>query len=127
MGARIETEALATSYGPDRTVLDGVALRVEPGEVVALVGPNGAGKTTLLRCLVGLTEARGGRILVDDLDVRRARRGELRALRRRTGFVFQRLGLAPGLSAFANVLQGALGRGGPRTWSPARWTTRRAR
>ncbi len=44
----------------DRTVVDGVTLRIEPGERVALVGPTGAGKTTLLRLLLGLEEPAAG-------------------------------------------------------------------
>lgn len=46
-------------------VLDGVALAVEPGELVCVVGPSGCGKSTLLECLAGLREADDGRALVD--------------------------------------------------------------
>jgi phosphonate transport system ATP-binding protein len=116
MGAHVEVRDLATAYQPGRTVLDGLSLDVTPGEVVALVGANGSGKTTLLRCVGGLTRPGAGRVLVDGVDVGAARGAQLRAVRRRTGFVFQRFGLAPGLSALSNVLHGALGRGGPRSW-----------
>ena len=53
-----EAVALAVELG-GRRVLDGVSLRAEPGQVVAVVGPNGAGKTTLLRALAGLTGSSG--------------------------------------------------------------------
>lgn len=54
-------------------VVDGLDLRVETGEVVALVGANGAGKTTTLRCVVGIEEPDAGQVLFDGepLDQRR--------------------------------------------------------
>ena len=51
-------EDVGRRYG-DTVALDGVSLRVEAGEVFALVGPNGAGKTTLVRALTGTTDATG--------------------------------------------------------------------
>ena len=54
---------LLKRYG-DRTVLDGIDLRVEPGSIVGLIGPNGAGKTTLLRCLLDLTRPNAGRVTI---------------------------------------------------------------
>jgi ABC-type multidrug transport system ATPase subunit len=60
-------------------VLDGVDLRVAPGEVVALLGGNGSGKTTTLRCLAGLTVPDAGTIRIDGVDAlargKEARRG----------------------------------------------------
>ncbi|MEM7528502.1 MAG: ATP-binding cassette domain-containing protein [Pseudomonadota bacterium] len=51
-----------------RPVLDGAALRLQPGCVTALVGPNGAGKSTLLACLSGALTPRAGSILMDGTD-----------------------------------------------------------
>jgi phosphonate transport system ATP-binding protein len=116
---RVAVSGLVTAFVPGRPVLAGVDLRVGDGEVVALVGANGAGKSTLLRSLVGLIPAADGEVLVDGTDVRTARRAELRDVRRRVGFVFQRLHLAPRLSVFHNALLGSLGRTGPRGWWPA--------
>ncbi len=65
-------------------VLDGLTLRIDAGERVALVGSNGAGKTTLIRCLLG-EYAHDGVVRVDGMDPRRERRRVLR----RIGFVPQ--------------------------------------
>jgi lipopolysaccharide export system ATP-binding protein len=76
----LEADALRKSYR-GRTVVDGVSLRVEGGEVVGLLGPNGAGKTTTFSMVVGLVAPEGGRVRLDGVDVtslpmfRRARRG----------------------------------------------------
>ena len=59
----IEAEALHTFYGKSH-ILHGVSLEVREGEIVALLGRNGAGKTTTLRSLMGLTQAREGRVQV---------------------------------------------------------------
>ena len=115
MGAHIDVADVSVSFRSGEPVLDGVNLIVEPGEVVALVGANGAGKSTLLRSLVGLVPATG-HIDIDDVDVAHAGRRDLRELRRRTGFVSQRFGLATNMTAFSNVMHGSLGRGGARRW-----------
>ena len=62
-------ERLTVGYGDGAPVLDGLDLTVPDGDVVALLGANGAGKTTLLRALLGLTPARGGRVLLDGADL----------------------------------------------------------
>jgi energy-coupling factor transport system ATP-binding protein len=69
-----------------RPVLNGVTLRVRPGEVVAVMGDNGAGKSTLLRCVVGLVEPASGRIEVMGADVGRTPTSELA---RSVGLIFQ--------------------------------------
>jgi branched-chain amino acid transport system ATP-binding protein len=60
----LEVDAIHTYYGESH-VLQGVSLRVERGEVVALLGRNGAGKTTVIRSIVGFTPPRRGRVVVD--------------------------------------------------------------
>ena len=61
MTAILEASDLVAGYGK-KQVLHGVSLRVEAGEIVALIGHNGAGKTTLLKTLFGLLPARGGEV-----------------------------------------------------------------
>jgi phosphonate transport system ATP-binding protein len=94
--------------------LSGVDLRVHEGETIALIGKNGAGKSTLLRSLVRLIEPTEGTITIGGVQVTGASRRTLRALRSDVGFVFQRFHLIPRLTAFHNVVHGAMGRHGAR-------------
>ena len=84
--------------------LRGVDLRIERGELVAIVGPSGCGKTSLLNCLAGLETTYGGEVLLTGIPLRGLsddRRAALRA--RATGFIFQQFNLLPTLSALENV------------------------
>ncbi len=89
-------------YGTNH-VLKGVDLKVEEGEVVAIIGRSGSGKSTLLRTLNGLESINDGVIEVDGqyLD---AQRSDLRALRQKVGMVFQQFNLFPHLSVGENVM-----------------------
>jgi len=60
---------LLKSYG-GRPVVNGVSVRIEPGEVVGLLGPNGAGKTTSFYAMVGIIQPDGGEILLDGASIR---------------------------------------------------------
>ncbi|MBK1632023.1 metal ABC transporter permease [Thiohalocapsa halophila] len=66
-------------YTPDRAILRDVDFRVEPGEKVAVVGHSGAGKSTLARLLFRSYDVSGGRILIDDQDIRAVTQESLRA------------------------------------------------
>jgi iron complex transport system ATP-binding protein len=72
----LEVTDLWVAYG-QRTVLRGVSLRADAGELLAVVGPNGSGKTTLIRAVTGVAPARSGRILLDGSDGGRMSRAEL--------------------------------------------------
>ncbi len=97
------------------TALDQVDFEVPRGQLLVLIGLSGSGKSTLLRHLNGLHHPTSGDVEVLGTDVVTAQRRELRALRRRVGFVFQQFGLVGRLSCLENVLSGSLGRlGAPR-------------
>src|SRR5687768_1333480 len=68
MASTLRTHELTKSYG-GRTVVRGVSLDVNAGEVVGLLGPNGAGKTTTFYMTVGLTAPDSGRVTMDDADL----------------------------------------------------------
>jgi len=97
------------------TALDEVSLDVHPGELCVLIGLSGSGKSTLLRHINGLHRPTNGQILALGTDVSAANNKQLRALRRRIGFVFQQFNLVPRTTVLENVLTGSLGRiRGPR-------------
>jgi energy-coupling factor transport system ATP-binding protein len=82
----VELEEVAFEYPGGTRALDGVSLRIEPGEVVAIIGQNGSGKSTLARHLNGLLRPFSGRVLLDGSDVRGVHVAELAA---RVGLAFQ--------------------------------------
>jgi polar amino acid transport system ATP-binding protein len=84
-------------------VLKGVDLKVEAGQVVAIVGKSGSGKSTLLRCINGLETYDDGQITVDGMIVGHPK-ADLRALRQTVGMVFQQFNLFPHLSAGRNIM-----------------------
>lgn len=89
--------------------LDAVSLDVHRSELVVLLGLSGSGKSTLLRCLNGLHPISSGNVDVGGTRVEKASHAQLRALRRRVGFVFQQFNLVGRLSCLENVLIGGLG------------------
>ena len=97
----VELTQIRKSFGPVE-VLKGVSLKVEKGEIVAIIGRSGSGKSTLLRCINGLEQVQAGRIVVAGIDVT-ARNADLNVLRERAGMVFQSYNLFPHLDVERNV------------------------
>ena len=104
----LETQELKKYYGSGDTLvkaLNGVDLRVENGEFVAIVGTSGSGKSTLLHILGGLDRPTGGSVRVEGKDIFSLKDEELTIFRRRKiGFVFQAYNLVPVLSAYENII-----------------------
>ena len=83
----------------DFIAVNDVSLELKAGEVFGFLGPNGAGKTTLIRILCGLQRFQSGEVEVAGVDVRR----DVRALRRRIGYMSQRFSLYPDLTVTENL------------------------
>ena len=95
--AAVRLEQVTKAYG-STTVLHGIDLALDPGELVCLLGPSGCGKTTALRCIAGLEDVTSGRVRIGDDDVT-----EVPVNRRDIGMVFQQYSLFPHLTVARNV------------------------
>jgi phospholipid/cholesterol/gamma-HCH transport system ATP-binding protein len=87
----------------DRPILGGIDMEIPRGKLVAIMGNSGCGKTTLLRLIGGQLKPTSGEILVDGQSVPRMTHGELYAMRRRMGMLFQFGALFTDISVFDNV------------------------
>ncbi|MEQ9121756.1 MAG: ATP-binding cassette domain-containing protein, partial [Alphaproteobacteria bacterium] len=97
----LDVQNLRKSFGK-LEVLKGVDLAVAERELVFVIGPSGSGKSTLLRCCNRLEEPGGGAVVFDGVDLT-PRSGDLNAVRRRIGMVFQSFNLYPHMTAAGNV------------------------
>src|SRR5450432_3349055 len=96
----IQVDQIKKKYGTFEA-LRGVSLKVESGELVALLGPSGSGKTTLLRMIAGLETPDSGTILLNGEDSTQST-----ARDRQVGFVFQHYALFRHLTVFENIAFG---------------------
>ncbi len=104
----IEVDNLHKSFG-SLEVLKGVNLKVQKGEIVAVVGKSGAGKTTLLQIIGTLDKPTSGIVRIDGIDIFRLKENELAEFRNRhIGFIFQFHQLLPEFTALENVMMPAL-------------------
>ena len=106
----IEVKSLVKKFH-GQTVLHGIDLEVQKGEVVAIIGPSGSGKTTLLRSINLLEQPESGTIRVGDVTIDAGRslgpqKGLIRQLRQHVGFVFQNFNLFPHRTVLENIIEG---------------------
>ncbi|WP_394699076.1 amino acid ABC transporter ATP-binding protein [uncultured Cohaesibacter sp.] len=104
--------SLFKRYG-DNTVLNGIDLDINEGEVVGIIGPSGSGKSTFIRCLNLMEEASDGTIryrgkLVSDKFKDDGTKIGIGTLRRHVGMVFQHFNLFPHLTALENITKGPI-------------------
>lgn len=106
--AIIQTHDLVKVYGMDGfqvRALDGVDIRIEPGQFVAIMGPSGSGKSTLMNILGCLDRPTGGQYWLSGEDVSGLDKVQLAGIRnRRIGFIFQSFNLLSRTSALKNVM-----------------------
>ena len=102
----VETAELKKTYILGKVpvnALQGVNLKVEKGDFVAILGPSGSGKSTLLNMIGALDKPTEGKVFINGVDVSTLNDNQLADLRRSIGFVFQFFNLIPRLNAIGNV------------------------
>ena len=105
----LEFRNVSKTYDHKTMALSDVSFTVNEGEFVSIIGPSGSGKSTILRCINRLVDATQGVIVFDGQDVTALNRRQLRAVRTKTGMIFQHYNLVNRLSVIENVLHGRLG------------------
>ncbi|AKN29917.1 ABC transporter ATP-binding protein [Clostridium carboxidivorans P7] len=86
------------------TVLNGVGMNLDKGEIGVILGPSGSGKSTLLNIIGGIDKCDFGTVLVDNLEITKLNDNELTDYRRKNvGFIFQFYNLIPNLTAGENI------------------------
>ncbi len=120
--AIIQTEALTKVYGMGDVMvkaLDGVDIRIDAGEFVAIMGPSGSGKSTLMNILGCLDRPTSGRYRLAGQDVSSLNNQQLAAIRnRQIGFIFQSFNLLSRTSALGNVMLPLVYKRGARDSAP---------
>jgi len=103
----IKLQQVEKSFGK-QSVLRGIDLEVNKGDVVAIIGPSGSGKTTLLRCINYLEKPDAGAVTIGDLtiDYKKINKRDIHTLRQRTTMVFQQYNLFRHKTALENVMEG---------------------
>ncbi len=98
----IETRGIKKRFGSQQ-VLNGVDLRIEPGEAVAIIGRSGCGKSILLKHLIGLLSPDEGEVFINDRNIAHLTERELLGVRKEFGLLFQSAALFDSLTVHENV------------------------
>jgi phospholipid/cholesterol/gamma-HCH transport system ATP-binding protein len=106
----IVLDHLTKAFGAKR-VLNDLCLEVPDGQNTVIIGYSGSGKSVTLKCVVGLLEPDGGRVVVDDEVVHEMSRERLTVLRGRVGYVFQFAALFDSMTVAENIRLGLVKRG----------------
>ena len=99
---KIHVEHLRKRF-KDLEVLKDISTEIREGEVVVIIGPSGSGKSTFLRCLNGLEESSGGKIVVDGTDLQDPKL-DINKFRERIGMVFQHFNLFSNMNVLRNLM-----------------------
>ena len=100
----VEMRNVRKIYDSSNTVaLDGVDFSVEDGAFVFLVGSSGSGKSTLIKLITGEIRPTSGKVIVNDYDMSKIRRGKLPKMRRTLGVIFQDFRLIENMTVYDNV------------------------
>lgn len=102
----VELDHVSVTYPNGTRALNDISLRIEPGEMVAVVGLSGSGKSTLIRTINGLVGATEGTITVGPHEISALRGRHLREARGQIGMIFQGFNLAERTDVFHNVMVG---------------------
>lgn len=101
MPAAIAFDGVQKWFGSNHVLAD-ITLEIQPGEVVVIIGPSGSGKSTLIRCINGLEAVQGGTVAVEGKTLG-AKGGNIAAIRREVGMVFQAFHLYPHKTVLENI------------------------
>lgn len=84
-------------------MLDGISIRIEEGESVAIIGRSGCGKSVLLKTIIGLIQPDSGKVIIDGIDITELNERELIKVRRKFGMLFQSAALFDSLNVYENI------------------------
>lgn len=96
----LELKNIKKSYD-EVTILDGIDLDINNGEIISILGPSGSGKTTLLNAILGITAIDSGSVIFDGQDITKTSMED-----RGFNIVFQDYALFPNLTAYQNIIYG---------------------
>ncbi|HET6513400.1 MAG TPA: ATP-binding cassette domain-containing protein, partial [Candidatus Kapabacteria bacterium] len=101
----IEIRGLEKSFG-EQQVLRGIDLVIEDGETLAIIGQSGSGKSVMLKHIIGLLKPDEGEVIVDGVEIAKAKAKQLEEIRSKVGFLFQSAALFDSMNVADNITLG---------------------